>query len=106
MYAVILYAHNLKGVYIMTIYEKGQSLTEEEKFFFTAVNKGTGLIPTGETIKKTYSTGIETKAVFKGKWTPYGYIRDCGKYYIEARYSEYVKISKDLKTITRDVDDK
>lgn len=90
----------------MIVYTKGENLEKEDMLFYTAINKNIGLIPTGETIKKTHNTGSETKVVFKGNRTPYGFIRDCGNYYIEARYSEYVKISKDLKTITIDVDDK
>ena len=90
----------------MIIYTKGENLTKDDMLFYTSINKNLGLIPTGETIKKCCDSGSETKVVFKGNHTPFGFIRDCGNYYIEARYSEYVKLSKDLKTITKDVDDK
>lgn len=44
--------------------------------------------------------------VIKHCFTPYGFCRDCGKYYIIAFHSHYTKIDKDTKEITKDVDDK
>ena len=65
------------------------------------------LKPTGEVIEVSSTTDptIINKVVVKGSWTPYGFIRDCGGHYIVALYSRYDRISKDLQTITEDVED-
>ena len=43
--------------------------------------------------------------VFKGSWTRYGTIRDCGDHYIKAEYSSYTRIDKDTLKVTFDVED-
>lgn len=43
--------------------------------------------------------------VFRGSWTRYDSIRDCGDHYIWARYSRYDRIDKETLEITRDVED-
>lgn len=43
--------------------------------------------------------------VFKGSWTRYDTIRDCGDHYIWARYSRYDRIDKKTLEVTRDVED-
>lgn len=87
----------------MTIYMRGNPLTADEMAFFGKSYKG--LRPTGETIVKKWDGGSISKVVFKGSWTPSGAIRDCGDHYIEAGYSAYRRISKDLTKIVDDVDD-
>lgn len=53
-----------------------------------------------------------TRVIVKAKnragcWTPFGTARDCGKYYIIAKYSRYVKIDKEtLQILDDDADDK
>ena len=94
----------------MTTYKRGENLNGEDMEFFGKSYKG--LIPTGETIVKEWHGSEEwdnsmvSKVVFKGNWTPYGCIRDCGDHYIEALYSSYRWISKDLQTIKEDVADR
>jgi hypothetical protein len=66
---------------------------------------------TGETLDIRY-TDIDGKesgtvyVVFKGTWTRYGTIRDCGDHYIKANYSSYSRIDKDTLQVTEDVEDK
>lgn len=87
----------------MTIYTKGEKLTQEEMALFEKSFKD--LSPTGETVVKNFENGSITKVVFKGNRTPWGAIRDCGDHYIEALSSRYDRISKDLQTVTEDVED-
>lgn len=56
---------------------------------------------TGETLE----LGDTTFVVFKGSWTRYGTVRDCGDHYIYAGYSSYTRIDKETLEITRDVED-
>lgn len=86
----------------MTKYTRGTPLTAAEIELYK--KSFDGLTPTGETIVKEGDDCRITKVVFKGRWTPYGAIRDCGGYYIEAGYSAYRRISKDLSTVVDDVD--
>ncbi len=44
--------------------------------------------------------------VVKGKFTPYGGIRDCGNHYIKANYSSYDRIDKKTLLVTRNVEDR
>lgn len=58
-----------------------------------------------------YSGVIHTKPILKMKpgykgWTPYGTARDCGDYYIIARYDRYDRLDKRTLKITKDVDDR
>jgi len=46
-----------------------------------------------------------TFVVFKGRWTRYKTVRDCGDHYIYAGYSSHIRIEKDTLEITFDVDD-
>lgn len=87
----------------MTVYIKGEPLTTREMVYFGACYEG--LIPTGETIKEISDNHSQTTVVFKGSWTPYGCIRDCGDHYIKALYSSYRWISKDLQATREDVED-
>ena len=86
-----------------------EKLTEDETQWYN--RHYAGLTATGELIQKTYDSGailgknVITKVVFKGSWTPFGAIRDCGDHYIEALYSSYKWIGKDLTTIKTDVED-
>lgn len=88
-------------------YEFGKPLSLEDASFYS--RRYIGLTATGETIVKRWCEhGCEcsiTKVVFKGGYTPYGAIRDCGDHYIEALYSRYLWISKDLMCIINDVED-
>lgn len=66
---------------------------------------------TGEIIEIEYPdsmTGTITNGyrVVKGKFTPYGGIRDCGDHYIKANYSTYDRIDKETLEITKDVEDR
>lgn len=68
---------------------------------------------TGETLSITYGDyygeGHDTTivyVVFKGSWTRYGTVRDCGNHYIVAGYSSYTRIDKGTFEVTKDVDDK
>lgn len=87
----------------MTIYIKGENLNAEDMKFYSDSFKD--LKPTGETIKEISDNHSQTTVVFKGSWTPYGCIRDCGDHYIKALYSSYRWISKDLQTTREDVKD-
>lgn len=86
-----------------------EKLTKDEAQWYN--RQYAGLTATGELIQKTYDSGddlgkdVITKVVFQGCWTPCGAIRDCGDHYIEALYSSYKWISKDLTTIKTDVED-
>lgn len=82
-----------------------ERLTDEEMRYYAEANKSRGLVPTGEAIKEEYKSGSCTRVVFRGDWTPYDCMRDCGDYYIVAYWTHYNKISKDLQTIEYDVDD-
>lgn len=69
-----------------------------------------GYTMTGETLtfewldEQGHENGIEY-VIFKGSWTRYGTIRDCGKYYIKANYSSYSRIDKETLEVTNDVED-
>lgn len=59
---------------------------------------------------KTLILGDENESyehvVFKGSWTRYGTVRDCGDHYIYAGYSQFYRIDKETLEITEDVEDK
>lgn len=75
---------------------------ENEKYF--NVN---GMKMTGETLTLGDPNGANTTyVVFRGRRTPYGYVRDCGDHYIKAQYSRYDSIDKETLEITRDVEDR
>lgn len=66
-----------------------------------------GMEMTGETLTLGSVDGSNcTYVVFKGRRTPYGYVRDCGDHYIKAQYSRYDSIDKETLEITRDVEDR
>ena len=88
----------------MTVYIQGEPLTTREMAYFGACYEG--LIPTGETIREISDRESQTTVVFKGSWTPYGAIRDCGDHYIKALYTSYRWISKDLMHTMEDVEDR
>lgn len=77
--------------------------TEENKKYFE-IN---GMKMTGETITLGEPNGTQCEyVVFKGRTTPYGYVRDCGDHYIKAQWSRYDRIDKDTFKITHDVEDR
>lgn len=80
------------------VYKNGPDLNTDEIAWFKKLNKCME-IP-GNTVE-LWEDGrmVSCKVVFKGPFTPYGAIRDCGKYYIEAHYSRYIKIDKETLTI-------
>ncbi|MCM1124594.1 MAG: hypothetical protein NC416_18620 [Eubacterium sp.] len=70
-----------------------------------------GFVYTGEIIEIEYedsAVGTITNSyrVVKGKFTPYGGIRDCGDHYIKANYSSYDRIDKKTLEIEKDVEDR
>lgn len=61
---------------------------------------------TGETVKIGWSHGYtENLIVFRGDWTRYGTVRDCGDHWIHAGWSSYIRINKDTYEITYDAED-
>ena len=80
-------------------------LSQEDTDYYTSMNKG--FTATADCLKVTYESGeSETYVIFKGNWTPYGMVRDCGDHYIRARYCGYERIDKDTLTVTEYVEDK
>lgn len=75
---------------------------EENKNFFDR----RGYHMTGETLTMGDENENCTYVVFKGSWTRYGTVRDCGDHYIKAQYSRYDRIDKDTLKITQDVEDR
>ena len=61
---------------------------------------------TGETLTLGDENSNCTYVVFKGSWTRYDTVRDCGDHYIKAQYSRYDRIDKETLEITRDVEDR
>lgn len=62
---------------------------------------------TGETLKLGEPGVMVCEyVVFKGTWTRYGTVRDCGDHYIKAEYSSYTRIDKETLEITYDVEDR
>ena len=62
---------------------------------------------TGKTLTLGDENGTERTeyVVFKGSWTRYYTVRDCGDHYIFAGYSSYYRIDKETLEITNDVED-
>ena len=60
---------------------------------------------TGETLTMGDENRTTTYVVFKGSWTRYDTVRDCGDHYIYAGYSQHYRIDKDTLEITEDVED-
>ncbi|MCD7866761.1 MAG: hypothetical protein LUG62_00845 [Clostridiales bacterium] len=84
--------------------EVTRDLTAEDRALYDRMNQG--MTPTGELLKETFPDGSsQTLVVFRAKFTPYGYCRDCGDHYIIARHSRYDRIDKKTLEITSDVDD-
>ena len=61
---------------------------------------------TGETLTLGDENSNCTYVVFKGSWTRYDTVRDCGDQYIKAQHSRYDRIDKETLEITRDVEDR
>ena len=76
-------------------------LTTENKKWYN--RKGYEM--TGETLTLGDENENTTYIVFKGDWTRYNTVRDCGDHYIKAQYSRYDSIDKESLEITRDVED-
>lgn len=90
----------------MSTFERlAEKLTDEDFKFFSNANKSRGLIPTGELIREEWQTGAQSLVVFRGKWTPWGCLRDCGDHYIIARWDRYDRIEKTSLKVTLDVED-
>lgn len=86
--------------------------TKEERAEIKAEYGYRGYHPTGEILAVDWrddenAVGLVycTYIVFKGSWTRYDSIRDCGDHYIWARYSRYDRIDKATLEITKDVED-
>lgn len=77
-------------------------LTTENKRYFDQ----RGYHMTGETLTLGNEKENCTYVVFKGSWTRYGTVRDCGDHYIKAQYSRYDRIDKETLEITKDVEDR
>ena len=61
---------------------------------------------TGETLTLGDERESCTYVVFKGSWTRYNTVRDCGDHYIKAQYSRYDRIDKETLEIIKDVEDR
>lgn len=92
------------------IYKQGLRLSKSDKKWFEDLNPG--FITTGDVIElweddvMGNNRKVISKIVFKGPFTPHMAIRDCGSYYIEAKYSRYIKLDKKtLKIIDYDCSD-
>ena len=82
--------------------EKGTiDLTEVNKRLF----ERKGYHMTGETLRLGNENESTEYVVFRGSWTRYGTVRDCGDHYIKAQYDRYDSIDKETLVITRDVED-
>ena len=71
-----------------------------------------GYTMTGETIEieegpylEGENSSITVYVIFRGSWTRYGTVRDCGDHYIKANYSSYSRIDKNTLEITNNVED-
>lgn len=65
-----------------------------------------GLTYTGELVTVDYCGGATcTYRVIKHKFTPFGFMRDCGDYYILAHWSSFSRIDKDTLEWSYDVED-
>lgn len=81
-------------------------LSEDNKNWYN--RKGytmTGETLTEETTDISGATSVTEWVVFKGTWTRYMSVRDCGDHYIIARYSRYDRINKNDLSIIKDVED-
>lgn len=76
-------------------------LTEVNKRLFD--RKGYHM--TGETLRLGNENESTEYVVFRGSWTRYNTVRDCGDHYIKAQYDRYDSIDKETLVITRDVED-
>ena len=80
-------------------------LTEENKKWYNR----DGFEMTGELlIHNMIVDGLEREThyvVFKGRYTPYGMVRDCGDHYIRAKYASWDRIDKGTLKVTYDVKD-
>lgn len=61
---------------------------------------------TGETLILGDDNCQTEYVIFKGSWTRYMSVRDCGDHYIYAGYSSYYRIDKGTLKITEDVEDR
>ena len=75
--------------------------TEENKKCFDR----RGYHMTGKTLTLGDDKSATEHVVFKGSYTRYMTVRDCGNHYIYAGYSAYYRIDKDTLEITYDVED-
>ena len=90
---------------IFTI-EKIEKSEENKRFYDRRGYHMTGKLLC-ERIIDDNGTETETKwIVFKGSWTRYMSVRDCGDHFIIARYSRWDSVDKKTLEITYDVEDK
>lgn len=75
--------------------------TEENKKWYD--RKGYHM--TGETLTLGDENRGTTYVVFKGGWTKYMSVRDCGDHYVYAGYSSYYHIDKKTLEITESLED-
>lgn len=61
---------------------------------------------TGELVTVEFDGGFaQTYRVIKHSFTPFGFMRDCGKYYEVAHFSCHSRIDKDTLVVLWDVDE-
>ena len=85
------------------------TISEEDKRWFAAQHPRHNVVGF---LREDYGNGngsthviLKMKPGHKG-WTPFGAARDCGDYYIVARYDRYDRVDKKTLAITKDVDDR
>ena len=90
--------------YEVTVNEE-DSFAIQERAYYEKMNPGYTV--TGATLHESFPDGSGcTNIIFKGKYTRYGMVRDCGDHYIIARYSRYDRIDKGTLKLTKDVEDR
>ncbi len=89
-----------------------KATSKEERAEIKKAYGSRGYNPTGEVIAVDWRDEENAVGcvyceyvVFKGSWTRYDTIRDCGDHYIWARYSRYDRIDKETLQVTKDVED-
>lgn len=80
-------------------------ISKEDKDFFQKCYKNHNVVGLME--EETITRVILKAKNRWGNWTPHGTARDCGNYYIIAKYSTYLKVDKKtLQILDDDADDK
>lgn len=96
----------MKGEIVMKYtFTEQDGIVLENKEYFEQHNPGMAV--TGGTLREEFPDGSATTyVIFRGNHTPSGCCRDCGRYYIIARYSRYDRIDKGTWNVTPDVEDR